>query len=201
MSRRKKELPIDPLRAHQLRIGKGKKSFFSTYQWKAIESSSEITRSEAFWLVKSNVSWTAMLKFLRLKFFWGELDEKETEFAFAHPKFLDNVEFNVLLALLARTELTKSEIIRRTEQALNSLNKKCNFRRNLIPQWDNHILITADLEHRTIRPHKAYSGWVRNASSIGSKRNNRPSLPDPLLDEWAGEKFDEYNFLYELISG
>lgn len=199
MSRKKKELPIRPLVAKQLRIGSGKKGAFQTYRWTAISSSSELTRSEAFWHVRSSVGKHGMLKYLRLQFYWNNLTKEETEFAFGHPEFLKDVEFNVLLALLTSTELTRSEIARRSEKAHRLLQKKSNFRKELVPQWDNNIRIVADLEHRSIRPHKAYSGWVRNASSVGSKRR-KPSIPDPISEEWTEEKFDEYNFFYELIS-
>lgn len=199
MSRKKKNLLVEPRKGIQLSVGEGKKGNFLTTTWLAISPSSEITRSESFWHVRSNVRIEVMLKFLRLRFFWEQAEELEKEFSFSHPGFLKDMEFNVLLALLTTTELSRSEIIGRMEKALKLIGLKSNFSLNLISQWNNHILITADLESRTIRPHKAYSGWVRNASSVGSKRG-KPSAPEPISEDMPEDKFDKYNFLYELIS-
>lgn len=199
MSRRKKDLPVDTRKGIQLRIGNGKKSNFLSSTWQAVSPSSEFTRSESFWHVRSNVRREVMLKFLRLRFFWNLSSELEKEFSFSHPGFLKDLEFNVLLALLTTTELSREEIIRRMEWALKLRFKTSNFKNSLISQWNNHILITADLESRPIRSHKAYSGWVRNASSVGSKRK-KPSIPEPISEDMPGEIIDEYNFLYELIS-
>lgn len=184
----------------QLRFGKGKKGNFFTSTWSASLSSTEITRSETFWHVRSNVRNVALLKFLRLKFFWKELSEEEQYFAFSAPRFLDDTEFNVLLVLLVTTELGQKEIARRFELACKVLNRRSNFRPELIKQWESNILLTADRGERPIRPHKAFSGWIRNASSVGSKKKNTLSIPEPLSEVLFEDKFDEYKFLYELIS-
>jgi len=199
MSRKKKELPVDTRKSMQLIIGNGKKGTFFGATWPAISPSSELTRSESFWHVRSNVRREVMLKFLRLRFFWEQTSDPEKEFSFTHPGFLQDLEFNVLLALLTTTELSRIEIVERMEKALKLLDRKSNFSMNLISQWNNHILIIADLESRPIRSHKAYSGWVRNASSVGSKRK-KPSIPEPISEDMPENKIDEFNFLYELIS-
>lgn len=140
-----------------------------------------------------------MLRYLRLKYFWKELSNQEMLLCFDHPKFLKDLQFNVVLQAVAQTELSRLEIVERLEQGLNFLGKKNHFRKPLLTQWDNNISILAEETTRSIRPHKAFSGWVRNASSLGSKRS-RPSLPEPFSEEVAEVFLDEYEFLYTLIS-
>jgi len=140
-----------------------------------------------------------MLKYMRMRHFWIETSDLEKELSFSHNGFLKDVEFNVLLAMLATTELSRLEIIIRMEKALLTIGKKSNFRKQVLDSWISHIVIVADLQTRPVRKHKAYSGWVRNASSVGSKRRS-PSLPEPISEDMPGDKIDEFNFLYELIS-
>lgn len=135
-----------------------------------------------------------------MRAFWLETNFTEREFAFSHPKFLNDVEFNALLTVLATTELTKSEIVRRCEYVLNLIGKKSNFREGLLKQWDSNILISSTLTTGPIGKHKAFSGWVRNSSSVGSKRSVRSSNPEPLAEDFSEDMFDEYEFLVEAIS-
>lgn len=198
MSRKKKELLVETRKSVQLRIGPKKEAFASS-TWLAVSPSSELTRSEQFWHVRSNVNRDTMLKYMRMRHFWIETSDLEKELSFSHNGFLKDVEFNVLLALLATTELSRFEITSRMEQALLVIGKKSNFRKQVLDSWISHIVIVADLQTRPVRKHKAYSGWVRNASSVGSKKKNS-SIPEPISEDMPGDKIDEFNFLYELIS-
>lgn len=199
MSRKKKELLVETRKSVQLRIGPKKEAFASS-TWLAVSPSSELTRSEQFWHVRSNVNRDTMLKYMRMRHFWIETSDLEKELSFSHNGFLKDVEFNVLLALLATTELSRFEITSRMEQALLVIGKRSNFRKQVLDSWISHIVIVADLQTRPVRKHKAYSGWVRNASSVGSKKKNS-SIPEPISEDMPGDKIDEFNFLYELISG
>jgi len=185
---------------NRLKIGTGVKRGFETFKWKANRSPSEITRWESFWHVRSTFKQDALLRFLRLRYFWGLMSDLEIELAFDHPRFLNDVEFNVLLTVLASTELTKLQITERSESALKFIGKTSKFSKRLIPQWNNNIYVLAEREQRTIRPHKAFSGWVRNASSIGSKHKSTLNIPEPILEEFTKEQFNEYKYLYESIS-
>lgn len=200
MSRTKKITPVKGPIGIQLKMGELRLRSFKVLTWKAFSPSSELIRSESFWHVKSSVTLDVLLKFLRLKYFWGELNSREIELLFSHPKVLDDVQFNVLLAVQATTELDKSTIIRRLDIALNFLSLKSSFRKELVQQWAGVVTFVADLETRSIRPHKRYSGWVRNSSSVGSKRLSNISIPEPLSEEFTDQMFDEYEFLYEFIT-
>lgn len=200
MAKLKKQLPILPRSEIRLLIGKGKKKQILATSWKAYSPSSELTRSQSFWNTWSSCSEEKMLRFLRLRAFWLETNFTEREFAFSHPKFLNDVEFNALLTVLATTELTKSEIVRRCEYVLNLIGKRSNFREGLLKQWDSNILISSTLTTGPIGKHKAFSGWVRNSSSVGSKRSVRSSNPEPLAEDFSEDMFDEYEFLVEAIS-
>jgi hypothetical protein len=141
-----------------------------------------------------------MLKFLRLRYFWNESSLLEKEFSLSNPKFLHSVEFNVALTALVTTELTREEISQRLQKVLNFLGKKSFLSKSLIPQWNNNILITATLTSGPIGRHKAYSGWVRNSSSVGSKRQVKSSSPEPLTEEFSEHEFDEFEFLLKAIT-
>lgn len=199
MSRKKKIIPVKPRKAISIEIGLGRRTRLFTFKWKANLLPSELTRSESFWHVRSSVKEETMLKYLRLKYFWKELSDQQVLLCFDHPKFLKDLQFNVALQAVAQTELSREEIIRRLELGLTLLGKKCLLRKPLLSQWDNNNFILAEETSRSIRKHKAFSGWVRNASSIGSKRS-RPSLPEPFSEEVAEVFLDEYEILYTLIS-
>jgi len=185
----------------RLILGKGNESRgFHSFSWKNTNLSSELTRSESFWRVRSTFSKSKTVRFLRLKFFWGELSPEEQQLAFDSPGFLNDVEFNVMLALLAEQQTTREKIQQRVEKALRLIGKKSHFRKELIRQWENNIFLTAKESKRPIRPHKAYSGWVRNSSSVGSKRKSKFFIPDPISEDFDDATFDEYEFLYKLAS-
>jgi len=133
-------------------------------------------------------------------YFWNLLTKEAIELAFDHPKFLRSVEFNVLLTMLATTELTRLEIIGRMERALLILNRKSEFRYLLLSQWSKNVHLIAERETRSIRTHKRFSGWVRNASSLGSKHASKIYIPEPLFEDFREESFDEFEFLYGLVS-
>lgn len=199
MSRKKTKIQIKPSSEIRLILGSGKRKNLRSFHWRAISTSSEITRSETFWSVQTNFGETALLRYLRLKTFWGEFQSEELEMAYTHPKFLNDPKFNVLLALLASTELGREEISRRMEASLKLLGEKNYFRKSLLSQWENNLVFSSIRKSRPIRKHKAYSGWVRNASSVGSKRKNL-KIPEPLSEDFSEVQFDEFNFLYVLIS-
>jgi hypothetical protein len=200
MSKKNKILiNINPLSEKSLLMGKGEKRARIVTSWRDSSTSTELTRSESVWRVTSSQSEEQLIRFLRLKFFWTECSILEQEAMFSHPRFLEDLEFNVLLTLLAKTELSREEITERAEQALRILGKHSNFRKRLLPQWENNIFLKLERTTRTIRKHKAYSGWVRNASSVGSKKG-KLNLPEPLVEITSEEQFDEFNFLFELIS-
>jgi len=200
MSRIKNIKPKNPSNWISIKLGKGSKRTFMTFKWRANCLPSEITRSEAFWHVRSTFNEDSTLRFLRLMYFWNQLSDEAIELAFDHPRFLRSVEFNVLLKTLATTELTRLEIMGRMERALSILNRKSEFRELLLPQWINNIHLVAERETRSIRTHKRFSGWVRNASSIGSKHRSDVFIPEPLLEDYPEESFDEFEFLYGLVS-
>jgi len=185
----------------RLNLGKGNVNRgFHSFAWRSSRSSTELTRSETFWKVRSTFGKVKTVQYLRLKFFWGELSFDEEQLAFDAPGFLNDVEFNVMLTMLAEQQMTKERITKRVEKALTFLKKKSHFRKELINQWEHNILITATSSVRPIRKHKAFSGWVRNSSAVGSKRKSKVFTPDPISEDFDNATFDEYEFLYKLAS-
>jgi len=141
-----------------------------------------------------------MLKFFRLRFFWGLTNSIEEDLMFNCPEFIEDPEFEMLLALLANTNMTRSDIASKAEKAFSFIGKEFNFSLNLIRQWENNIWIMAEEMELPITRHKAYSGWVRNSSSVGTKSKSSFSIPEGLSEEFSEDNFNEFNFLYSLIS-
>lgn len=183
-----------------IKMGRGERTKgFVTIKWKASSTNSEITRKESFWHVRSTFAEEALLNFLRLKYFWNELTDQETILAFDNPRFLKSIEFNVLLTVLASTEYSRTEISEASNKVSRILGRKSKFSKSLLPQWENNIFLVAERTERPIRPSKKYSGWVRNSSSVGSKRQAKFFIPEPLFEEFPEEHFDEYELFCELI--
>jgi len=201
MAKVKKTISIESLNSKSIEIGTGKgkrRKFF--LKWQAYSPSSEITRSKTFWNVWSTVEESTMLKFLRLRVFWGIATNQEMEFSMSHPKFLSQMEINVLLTALATTGLRREEIIERWQRINQILGRKTNFHKHLLAQWENNMAISGSTSLGPIGKHKAFSGWVRNSSAVGSKRSVASSIPEPLSEEFAENNFDEFEFLLKAIS-
>lgn len=186
---------------NRLRLGKSERRNFSTFKWSANDSSTDVTETVRFWHVRSTCKETMMLKYLRLLFFWGLLSPKEIEFAFSHPRFLIDQEFNVLLSARVNTELSRSELVGRADHFLKTLKgKRSNFRENLISQWTGNIRILADLESRPISRRVKAKTWVRSASAVGSKKPFSPFFDPLLVEEVWDVEFDETDFMYRAIT-
>jgi len=184
----------------QLRFGVSKKTNFFTFKWLASETNTEITRSVKFWHVRCNQREKLMLQYLRLRYFWGTLDPREVQFCFDHPRFLSDLEFNVLLSLRVNSELSREELVERSDKILYRLKgKRSAFRKNLISQWNGIINILADVETKPIPARKPFSGWVRSAAAVGSKKQ-MSSKPDPeILEVFGDDLFDEFDFMFRAI--
>jgi len=200
MAKVNKSLSIEPRLRDSIELGFGTRRQKVFLKWQANSPSSEITRSKAFWNVWSNVTEETMLKFLRLRIFWGLANDFEKEFSFSHPRILNDLQFNVLLTALATTELGRKELAERLKRFLNFIGHKFDFHEDLLKQWENHIKISGATSFGPIGKHKAFSGWVRNSSSVGSKRSVKSSTPEPLSEEFTEDKFDEFEFLLKAIS-
>jgi len=181
-------------------LGNKKCTFRHTFRWNSTSPSPEITRRRRFWSVESSASKEFMLKYLRLRFFWKLTSPLEDDLLFNCPEFIEDVEFEVLLLLVANTKFTRSDIALRSEKALSAIGRKSNFSFRLLNQWDNNIKLRAEEKDFPITRHKAFSGWVRNSSSVGTKSRGNFKAPEGISEEFSEVKFDEFKFLYTLIS-
>jgi len=73
------------------------------------------------------------------------------------------------------------------------------FREELISIWSGTIIILISEKTFPIRPAKKFSGYVRNSSSVGSKRGNKFTI-EPIPEKFSTERFEEYEFVYEAIT-
>jgi len=107
-------------------------------------------------------------------------------------------------ALRAKIVLSDSELLFKRLAVLQRLEQLKEFSINLYFTLDGVVRYHISEQRVTIRPVKKFSGYVRNSSSVGSKRSSNISIPEPENFEWEFDvKKDYFTFLTvgELTSG
>ena len=174
---------------------------FRIHRWKSANNLAN-TLSETFWIIKTSTRKHTFIEYLRLKVLLGFANEVETRCCYDSPGTLENILF--LDALRAfRTEVSEDTFWER----LNYLQRLFN-----LPEWSPNLYYTLDgvisyeitESRRSIRKVKKYSGYVRNSSSVGSKRRSTSPRPEPERFEWnSNVERDYFSFLTvgEFFSG
>jgi len=130
-----------------------------------------------------------------MKVYFGYVNEVELMCSYDAPGVLSDELFISALRAKQQQIYDKKTQLQRLQLVQESLG---------IPKYSLNLYYTYDkvvnyeiLETRsTIRKVKKYSGYVRNSSSVGSKRSSGSSKPEPESFEWTyNEKFDYFEFL------
>jgi len=166
---------------------------FRTLKWK---SSNNIpnTLSETFWMVRTTQRKYTFIEYLKLKVLTGRASLIETRLCYDAPGVLgDDLFIEALRAW--KTDVPKSILWQRL-QALQRLLQRPVWSENLYYTYGNCFSYEIEEVRTSIRKVKKYSGYVRNASSIGSKRQSNPYRPEPESFEWnTNAEVDYYQFL------
>lgn len=185
--------------AEQFRLGTKVKTPLRTFRWKSNSSFSEVTRRETFWIIKSNVRLQTSLDFMKLLYIWGLLTPKEQQIILDHPGTLADPIFRALAVAKVQTKIPLEDLVDNLEKFCSLLGRKNNFRKSLVSQWSGNIAIEIKEKDFPIRSAKKFSGYVRNSSSVGSKRMSKFTF-EPIPEKFSPERFEEYEFIYEAIT-
>lgn len=185
--------------SEQFRLGTNLKVPNRTFRWRSLSTISEITRTESFWKIKTNVRLQTALSFMKLLFIWGKLTNRLQQVILDHPGTLQDPIFRALAVAKVQTGIPLEELVDRLTRLKLLLGGQNLYQNGLIPQWSGAIVIEISEETFPIRPFKRFSGYVRNSSSVGSKRGNKFTF-EPIPEKFSTERFEEYEFIYEAIT-
>lgn len=173
--------------------GKGKVRNFRRLHWDSANHKPE-TLTKTFWEVRTNFRKHKFIQYLQMKHLIGDCSLTEYRCLIDAPGVLkDDLYLDALRAW-------KSDVPQRILwQRLATLQRLLR-----LPEWSLNLYYTYNgsvnyemIEARQpIRKVKKFSGYVRNSSSVGSKRRSSSSRPDPESFEWnTNVEIDYYLFL------
>lgn len=169
-------------------------SIRSVSTWMSSTSpSNELSRS--FWRIESNVKVNTFLLYKKLEWVFGVISDADKQMLVDSPGFFkDDMFLDALRALNnCVTDLDKLE----SDFALLNLlgYNDSNFSPNLLYTLRGVVQHRTVLDTVSVRQAKKFSGYVRNSSSVGSKRKNKGSKPEPEISEWTNPSvFNFYHF-------
>lgn len=155
-----------------------------TNSWRATSQIAEISRTETFYLLTSNVRLHKFLEFMKLKHFLEGLTEAELMALYDAPGVLcDQLFTNALRAknsLLSERSFEKQRwhILQERVQFLRSKLGLSPWNLNLLHAYSGNLRYELVLVEKRIRKVKKYSGYVKTPSAVGSKRRSQNSFED-----------------------
>lgn len=173
-------------------FGKSLKSY-RTLRWRSSNNLPN-TLTETFWHVRTNFRLHTFLKYLKIKSITEGLPLIETRLLIDFPGTLKDDLY--LSALMAKDSDVPIDILMKRIRHLQGLLQSPLWGEGLLNTYSNCVSYEIMETRRTIRKVKKYSGYVRNPSSVGSKRNSSKVKPLPETFEWNSyEGIDFYEFL------
>lgn len=160
------------------------------------------TLTKTFWEVKTSVRKFNFIRYLKLKMLMEEISESELRCLLDAPGVLNDDLF--VDALRAKQSGIPDKILWQRVEKLTEIFDLPTFSPNLYYTLRNNITYELRELRSPIRQVKKYSGYVRNSSAVGSKKQSKTSKPEPEIFEWnSGYDRDYYYFLTvgEFISG
>lgn len=167
---------------------------FRTFTWKSSSHLSN-TLTETFWNIRTPQRKHTFIQYLQLKVLLGRCNLFETRMCYDAPGVLrDDLFIDALRAW--KTDVPRNILWQRL-QFLQRIEQRSEWSENLYYTWSNVFVYECEEIRRSIRKVTKYSGYVRNSSQVGSKRNSGFSRPEPEIFEWNSNerKFDYYHFL------
>jgi len=166
---------------------------FRKLTWKSSNNLSD-SPTKTFWEVKTNFRKQNFLEYLKIKALMGELNEVEYRLTIDAPGVLtDNLFFDALRAW--NTEVPKKILWQRLQTLQNLLNLSI-WNPNLYYTLKGTLSYEISELRSPIRKVEKYSGYVRNSSSVGSKRSSKIFIPEPERVEWNNNvEIDYFLFL------
>lgn len=165
---------------------------FKTFS--VVEFNNREQGTESRFLVYSQGSRDKVIEYLWLKLLWDELSRPEMELFLALPEVLNSeMKYGALRALLLKP---KREIRHRLVNC-SFLEKKERPTRD---RYQGYQRLDVEIKRITRNLPKVpkYSGYVKSASSVGTKSPGRSSFLDPLAvieNDYMDNSFDWFTYL------
>jgi hypothetical protein len=199
----------DNLLSNSLLIGKSIKSFrekdpFRTYRWKSSTNPTELTQTESFYSLRTNVRISRFLECKKLELFLQGLSDLETQALYDVPEVLGDPLFvNLLRAKLNLLQAddwqNRQPLLLGRVQILRSGLGLSQWNENLLYAYLGNLKYELILTPRRIRPFKKYSGYVKTPSAAGSKRKSG-SVEEKWSEIFDQTKFEERDLVPFLLS-
>lgn len=153
--------------------------------------------AETFWTLQTNRRLQSFLEFQKLRFIFEHLPVMEQQNLLDAPGvFADRLFIDALRAKIDNVSTKTFE--ERLEICSFIAGKSSIWNRNLLKTWKGTTVYRICLHEKPIRKAKKFSGWVRNSSSVGSKRFGA-TRPEPETFEW--DNFSEIDYYKALTVG
>jgi len=185
------------------KISESQKSLrgFREYRWRSSTIPSN-NRVETFWVIRTNLRKEKFLMYMKMKLLIEGLPEDELQLLVDAPGVLNDNLF--LAALRAKRSGVSLEVLeQRLERLFNLGLSLLIFNINLYYTLKGTARFSMFLAEKPIGKTKRFSGYVRNSSAVGSKRQSRSNVV-PEHFQWSfNVEYDYYSFLSvgELTSG
>lgn len=174
---------------------------FRSLHW----SSSNIlpnTATKTFWQVFTPLRKFSFIEFMKMKLYFSNLNMVEYRCLMDAPGVLNDDLF--IDALIASRQIEDRELLLQRLNILQIIMERKEWSINLFYTISGVANYRIQECRKAIRPADKYSGYVRNSSTVGSKRSSNLFIPEPETFEWNNnEKIDFLRFLTvgELTSG
>lgn len=166
---------------------------FRTIVW---ESSNNIPNKSAktFWIIRSNFKRHTYIKYLKLKVLFGSPSKEDQRCLFDLNEIFKDEIFLATLSVIRNFNIKKEIVFERMATLRRFFGEVPETPNDL---WTLEGAIAFEREERrvSIRKAKKYSGYVRNISSLGTKKQ-QGSRPEPEISEWNNKlSFDFIRYL------
>jgi len=151
--------------------------------------------NETFWIIRTNFRKDKFLMYKKLECLIEGLSVDELQMLADAPGVLNDRLF--ISALRAkRTNMELNVLLDRLQILFNLRLTNYQYDLNLFYTYKGTISLQIELTERSIGKFKKFSGYVRNSSAVGSKRNSGLNRREPEDFQWnSNEEVDYFYFL------
>ena len=162
---------------------------YRNLQWRSSKQAAD-TPTETIWKVRTNFRLSTFVEYLKMKHFYEGLPVNLQRCLYDAPGVLGD---DLYLALLrAKTLELPLDVLEARLQSLQRLLGRSTWEMNLLRTFNGVLSYEINEILKPIRKGKKYTGYVRNSSSVGSKRGFGKSKPEPETFEWNTESTIDY---------
>lgn len=167
---------------------------FRVLRWSSSNNLAD-SATKTFWQVRTMQKKFNFIEFLKMKlFFEGHLSMTEYACLMDAPGVLNDRLF-VDTIIASRMTENREQLINRLAMLQKSLGRR-PWSENLYYQIRGVVSFQMQECRQAIRQATKFSGYVRNASSVGTKSSKRSYIPEPGTFEWTEhERIDYLQFL------